>query len=146
MLSSVGVVGWYTWFFRDHQSGWNSSNLSGYFMDTLYSRPVAGDFLLNEVNPQMSRETAVLTGGNFPAGAVVSRAAATDPYGEVDDAHDDFAVNYDGVDATANDKNALLIVRLSVLKANHLAWPTAFTPAKIAAVISKMATQNLITR
>ena len=163
MYTSAGVTGWYTWFWRpdvssssgSYDAGYGStnslntsstSNNSGYSMDTLYSRPVAGDFILNESNPQMTRETVMITGGDFPAGAVMSRAAATDPYGLCDASHTDLAINYDRVDASAADKNALVIVRLTALKANHLAWPTAFVAADIEAVTTALTAQNLILR
>jgi len=76
----------------------------------------AGEFLLSEANGSRSRESVVLTGGNYQAGQILGVVTASDKYTEYDAGASDgtetaVAILYAPVDASTSDQSALVIHR-----------------------------------
>lgn len=103
-----------------------------------------GDFLYSEPDPLMSREQITVTGGKFPAGAVLSLVAGK--YTEPDAEAEAHAVLLYPRDASIDDQTSAAVVRLAALKADHLEWPDDITAADKAAIIATMKGQMLILR
>jgi len=110
----------------------------------LYERARAADFILREVEPSISREVVMISGGDFEPGSILSLSDGK--YGPLDVAHEDVVVLYARVDASETDKQGLVIARQCSLKSSHLFWPEGISEADKAAVMKKMENKLLIVR
>lgn len=105
------------------------------------TRRRAGEHLVSEVNPNMSRKTIVLLGGVvYAAGTVLGQITATKKYAIHDPAATDgtqtaAAVLFAEVDAAAGDKKGVIHRSLCVCLKSLLTWKDGTTdPQKAAAV------------
>jgi hypothetical protein len=105
----------------------------------------AGEFLLSEGNGSISRETITLISGqDLAAGTVLGKITASGKYTEYSDGAADgsetaAAILYDNVDASAGDKDAVVIARYAEVS-------TAMLTASDAAGIIDLATLGIIAR
>lgn len=110
----------------------------------LYEQARAGDFILREVEPTISRDVVTITGGDFQPGSVLSEAGGQ--YGPLDAAHEDVVVLYTRVDASEAAQTGLVIARQCSFKSSHLFWPEGISEADKATVLKKMERKLLIVR
>ncbi len=101
-----------------------------------------GDFVKDMVSTNMCVEQITVTGGKFHAGTVLCKNGTK--WQEVDAGADDFCVLMGKVDATDEDKSASGLMRLAVVKSDHLEWPEGFAEADKTAIVEKMKAVHLL--
>ena len=93
---------------------------------SLIERNRAGEFLLSEGNGSISRETITLISGqDLAAGTVLGKITASGKYtayadGASDGSEAAAAILYDNVDASAGDKDAVVIARFAEVSSDIL--------------------------
>lgn len=114
--------------------------------------PHGGEFILREVDAEISRDEITLASGqSLLAGAVLGAIAASGKYKEFDPAAVDgsqtaAAILFAETDASAGDKKTVAVARLAAIKSASLLWKTGVTDNQKAAALASLATKFLIAR
>lgn len=110
----------------------------------------AGEYIVSEATGTRAREVVTLTDTAGTAGMVLGKLDAGG-YVQLDPTADDgsevaAAVLFDNVDASANDKAAVVTARDSEVKAAALTWPAGITAPQKAAALAELAALGIIAR
>lgn len=119
-------------------------------MPTYNAPQTLADLLLVEVKPGWSKDTALFAAGTaYPQGTVLALVSgkylALDPAG-TGDAKKARAVAAETVDATAGDKNGVVIARGAVLESTALVWPAGATDAQKTTAIAELEARGIVVR
>jgi hypothetical protein len=116
-------------------------------MPTYDAPQFLSDLLLIEVHPGWSRDTAPFAAGAMvPRGSVLALVAgkyqAVNPAGS-GDAKKSRAVAIETVDATASDKNGVVIARGAVVNPDALIWPDGTTDAQKTTALAELEARGI---
>ena len=120
-------------------------------MNTLTESTHAGEYILSEANGERSRESGVVTGGDYPAGTVLGRVTADgkltahDP-GGAGGVENAVAVLYGAVDASTADADGAITARDSEVDDGLLAWPAGISVGDKSDAIASLAGAGIIVR
>lgn len=101
-----------------------------------------GAFIKELVSSTLCFEEINVTSGNFEAGAVLSLTDGK--WGAADATAEAHCVLMRGVDASTEDQTSSGLMRLAVVKADHLEWPANFAAADKTTIITSMKTVMLL--
>ena len=103
----------------------------------------AGEFLLSESEKDRSRSQVTLTGGTYKAGAVLGVVTSTGKYTELKPSSSDGSQNaagflYADVDASSEDKQAVVIDCDAQVIDELVVWPVGITETQKKSAIAKL--------
>lgn len=108
--------------------------------DFNYSRPCA--VILREPEPTLSREMVIVTGGEYPAGAVLSKVG--DKYTELDPASTNLVVLLYPVDASESDQKTTALARSVSIKKRELSFPEGMSESDQQTALDQLKKQHII--
>lgn len=108
-------------------------------------------YLISEANGFRSREQITLTSGDYSAGTVLGIVTASGSYTQFNPAATNgsetaVAVLFDNVDASTEDKPAVITARDAEVNSNLLEWIDGITDAQKTAAAAALATAGIIIR
>ena len=111
----------------------------------------AGEFLLSEAESDRSRTQVTVTGGNYKAGTVVGKVTADGKFTDLKTAGSDGNQNaagvlYADVDASAEDRQAVVIDLDAQVIDELLVWPAGITAAKKDAAVAALLAKGIKVR
>lgn len=112
----------------------------------------AGEFILSEVDPEISREVVTLASGqDLAAGAVLGQKTADGEYAEHDPAAGDgtetaVAILYDSEDTVDGAAKVTVVARLAAVVESQLSWIDGIATADKDDAITALANNFIITR
>lgn len=121
-------------------------------MTTLTEGRHAGEHIISEANGTRSRDVVTLiTGQNLQPGAVLGKITVGGKYTLLAPAAEDgsevaAAVLFDGVNATAADKPAVVNSRDTEMHGAALAWPAGITPEEKAVSVAELKALGIVIR
>lgn len=101
-----------------------------------------GAHIIAEMNEKYSRESVIVTGGNYKAATVMGKVTATGKFKQLapaaaDGTQNAVAILYAGADASTADKTATVNDCATLVADAKLVWPVGITgPQKTAALAS----------
>lgn len=120
-------------------------------MTEMYQQPKRKSVhLINDING-LSRDSIVLTGGDFVSGEVVGELAdgrftKLDLTLNATEAHEARAIVFGDYEATTADLTAQAHSRLAAVRADRLVWPDAATTEQKAAFLAQLSAAHIVAR
>ena len=108
-----------------------------------------GEYLVSEVNTNLSRDTDILiTGQNLIVGTLLGRITASKKltrhaHGAADGSENVVGILYDNVDATAADTKVVYTKRLTVVRESSLTYSNGATAGDITAANAELDALNI---
>ena len=96
-----------------------------------------GEFLVSEANGTLSRESATITGGSYPAGQVLGMITSSKKYtaytsGASNGSQNAAAILYSAVDASSADASGAIVARYAEVSGGSLTGSDATAITKLA--------------
>ncbi len=105
--------------------------------------PRAGQYIVEEPSEYLSREKGIISAGSYSACTVMGKVTASGKFVQLDPvatngSQNAVAVLFDSVDASSGDKEGILTVSLTAVRASDLIWKDGITQAQKDAAVANL--------